>query len=155
MNRTFNSFGAAAQVLKDLQKHTPAAAMNGMRDAAAIVLAETRASLGTYQGAAGPFAGWAPLAASTQAERLRLGYPADEIFIRTRELQESYEIGEEPASLTVGVGSELPRALALEVGDPARNLPPRSILGRAFVVREAKSFNTMVATLWRELKAYL
>jgi hypothetical protein len=147
---TFTSFLAFRGALHDLQTRIHPAAMAGMRAAAGVVLHEAQQEIGTYQSAAGPFPAWAQLAPSTVRERVALGFTPDEPLLRSGELRDSYEVDSQGD--TVGVGSSLDRALYLEAGEPTRNVPPRSVLGRAFVVSEAKAFQALLATVQAVLR---
>jgi hypothetical protein len=109
---------------------------HGLEKAARIVQAEAKASVGTYQAAAGPFAAWAPLAASTQDQRQYLGFPADEPELRTGGLRDSIQYTVDPqrglsAERIAEVGSNDPVMEYQELGTPT--IPPRSILGGAAV----------------------
>ena len=104
-----------------------------LEHAALLVETEAKAEIGTYQGAAGPFAAWATLAAFTQADRVAKGYPADEPLLRTGEMRDSIEhtIGVHEAE----VGSNSDIAVYQELGTHGGGwggpIPPRSFLGGA------------------------
>lgn len=153
MDRVFYSFRDFNQAIGDIQKNWKPAVMAGMRAAATVVRKEAQDEIGQYQSAAGPFPAWAQLAPSTVRDRVRQGYPPDRPLERTGELRDSYEV--DSFADSVGVGSELDRALYLEVGDPRHNLPARSVLGRAFVVSEPRSFAALTRVVYERLKRYL
>lgn len=92
--------------------------------------AETaRGYIGHYQGAAGGYPAWAPLAPSTLREKERLGYaPPDNPLLRTGDMRDS--IVSEAESLVGRFGSDSKIALYQEMGT-SRGIPPRSFIGRA------------------------
>ncbi|GAN79773.1 bacteriophage related protein [Acidocella aminolytica 101 = DSM 11237] len=83
--------------------------------------------------AVGPYPAWAPLAPDTIKEKTALGYvgriSAYDTEYRTGELEQSIHKSINAAGAVVGSASEV--ALVQEEGDPAHNLPPRSIFGAA------------------------
>lgn len=87
--------------------------------------------IGMYQPAYGPFDAWAPLAESTRADRLRLGYSEDEPLLRTGELRDSIE--SEIVGLAAIVGTKSEIGLWQEVG--TESIPPRPFIGPAYVRR--------------------
>src|SRR5450631_1046825 len=88
-----------------------------------VVEAQAREVIGTYK------YGWPELAASTQADRVAKGYPADEPLLRTGQLAASIEHRAEAASEgaegLVYSGDKI--ALWQEMGT-SRGIPPRSFL---------------------------
>ena len=83
--------------------------------------------LGEYHGVAGPYAAWQQLAASTQAERARLGFAPNKPLLRTGDLGYSIEfciVGD-----TGHVGSDSQIAVYQELG--TSTIPARSFLGAA------------------------
>jgi hypothetical protein len=97
--------------------------------AAQIVEKEAKASVGEYQGQAGPFVAWAELAPATKFDRAGKGFPENEPELRTGEMRDSIEhtiIGRE-----AHIGSNSDVLYWQEVG--TKNMPPRSILGGAAV----------------------
>ncbi len=97
--------------------------------AAQVVEAEAKRSLGHYQEAAGPFAGWAALAEATRDDRVHHGYPEDEPLLRDGTLRDS--IGHAVDGDEAVVGSNDPVAEYQELGTD--RIPPRSFLGGAAV----------------------
>lgn len=85
--------------------------------------------IGMYQPAFGPFEAWAPLAESTKADRVRLGYSEDEPLLRTGELRDSIE--SEVVGLAAIVGTKSEIGLWQEVGTD--RIPPRPFIGPAYV----------------------
>jgi hypothetical protein len=110
-----------------------------MERACQAVEAEAKREIGHYQDAAGPFAEWPALAASTLAEKTRLGYaPPDNPLLRTGEMRDSIghavdHIGMGRAEGVVGTNSEI--AEYQELG--TSKIPPRSFLGGAAVRKGA------------------
>jgi len=102
---------------------------HALEHAAKLVEAEAKASVGTYQAQAGPFAAWEDLAESTQEERGRLGYPEDEPELRTGEMRDSIEHTVLAHAKEAEVGSDSQILEWQELG--TTKMPPRSILGGA------------------------
>ncbi len=88
-----------------------------------LVEAQAREVIGTYN------YGWPELAASTQADRVAQGYPADEPLLRTGELAASISHKVEDVGPVVQglVYSDDIVALWQEMGT-SRGIPPRSFL---------------------------
>jgi phage gpG-like protein len=127
----------------------PMAKHSALAHAAEIVKTEAVAEIGHYQGAAGPFAAWAPLAESTLDRKA-----ADTPFARNRQMRDSIGtiVGEEEAS----VGSNDDRAVWQELGTV--KIPARSFLGGA-AVRKSEEVrdiigHTMVAALIKPETAF-
>ena len=104
------------------------AARRAITEAAELVEAEAKASLGNYQDAAGPFPAWSPLADATKADRVRQGYPADKPLLRSGALRDSISHAV-TSDRTAIVGSASEYAAPQELGDA--DLPPRPFLGPA------------------------
>lgn len=85
--------------------------------------------IGVYQPAYGPFDAWSPLAESTKADRVRLGYSEDDPLLRSGELRDSIE--SEIVGLTAIVGTKSEIGLWQEVGTD--RIPPRPFIGPAYV----------------------
>jgi phage gpG-like protein len=108
--------------------HEQHAAHAAMDRAATLVQDEAKQEIGTYQGAAGPFVAWAPLADSTLADKERHGYaPPDNPLLRTGEMRDSIERTVEPHEAAIGSDSEI--AVYQELG--TATIPARSFLGGA------------------------
>lgn len=159
---TFTSMADFATALRKLKTAVKPSVVASLRDVGEVVLEEARDSIGEYQDGAGPFAPWAPLADSTQEDRIRLGFTPDDPLLREGKLYGSYEMdfGKQTQDVVeMGVGSELPQALGLELGGAyngaAPNAPPRSVLGRAFVVTEDRTFrmfsNRLISRLMKAI----
>jgi hypothetical protein len=99
--------------------------------AAQIVQREAQQELGTYQGAAGPFAAWAELADATKEERVALGFSENDPGVRTGEMRDSiqYSVGTGADWQQANVGSDDPKMVYFELGTMTQ--PPRSALGGA------------------------
>jgi hypothetical protein len=100
-----------------------------VRDYAKEVEKESKAEIGNYQPATGPFDAWPDLAESTQVDRVRKGYSANEPELRTGELRDS--IKSEASGLSSIAGSTSPIMLYQENGTPT--MPPRAIIGMAYI----------------------
>ena len=88
---------------------------------------KAKEKFGEYQAAAGPFAAWAPLAATTIDDRIAKGYTPDDPLLRSGETRDSIEhkvVGHEGH-----VGSDSDVLLFLELG--TSKMPARSTLGAA------------------------
>lgn len=85
--------------------------------------------IGVYQPAYGPFDAWVPLAESTKADRVRLGYSEDDPLLRSGELRDSIE--SEIVGLAAIVGTKSEIGLWQEVG--TGHIPPRPFIGPAYV----------------------
>lgn len=94
-----------------------------------MILRDAKWQIGTYQPAVGPFAAWAPLAESTEAEKSRKGYPLDAPLLRDGTLRASYQADVEGGDAVIGSTSDI--ALWQEVGTV--RIPPRAVLGPAAV----------------------
>jgi hypothetical protein len=102
--------------------------------AAVLVEKEAKAEIGHYQGAAGPFAAWAPLAERTIEDRVAKGFTPDDPLLRTGTLRDSIHHKVEmtgPASGVAVIGSASDIAVWQELG--TAKIPPRSFLGGAAV----------------------
>lgn len=96
-----------------------------------MVEKEAKDSLGSYH------IGWPQLAASTQADRVRQGYPANEPGLRSGEMRDSIE--HTPPTMEDGevvgyVGSNDPKLLWFELGTVKQ--PPRTVLMGAAMRKE-------------------
>jgi phage gpG-like protein len=108
-----------------------------LEKAAEIVLQESKDEIGTYQGAAGTTAAWESLAPSTQEERSRLGYTADEPLLREGNLRDSLTSEIEGDTAYIGSNSEV--AKYQELG--TAKIPPRSFLVGAAYRKEQDVVN--------------
>ncbi|MET3815450.1 phage gpG-like protein [Pantoea sp. UYEF8] len=106
--------------------------------------------IGVYQPAVGPFETWAPLAASTKAERVRLGYTEDEPLLRSGQLRDSIE--SEVAGLAAIVGTKSELGLWQEVGTD--RIPPRPFVGPAYVRKIDPLMESIYVVISRGFKVY-
>ena len=143
--RTFDSLAAFAAHLGQLAAmgtevtdHIAGAAADRIRD-------DAKAKLGHYQPPAGPFPAWAPLSAWTMAERLELGFTANEPLLRSGQLRDAIERDVVHNGAVVGVkpGPHVePDGRVEDVGQIALNMelgtfaPPRPFLGPAAIEAE-------------------
>jgi phage gpG-like protein len=102
---------------------------HGLKKCAVAIEATAKSEFGVYQGEVDPFAAWAPLAASTQAERERLGYTPDDPLLRSGELQDSVSHVVSGTEAVIGSDSEV--MVYQELGTPT--IPPRAVLGPAAI----------------------
>ena len=131
----FSLLGFAAK-LTELTVVVHEESKHALERAAVIVEKEAKASVGTYQDEAGPFAAWAELADSTKADRLRQGFSENDPELRTGEMRDSIEhtVIMDGFSGEAHVGSDDEILEYQELG--TSKMPPRSILGGA-LFREA------------------
>lgn len=143
--RKFDSPGAFAQYLMAVAARLPAAQHEGLERAAQCVETEAKSLIGAYQQAAGPFEAWRELSDATRAERVRLGYPADEPLLRTGDLRDS--ISHVVRGNEASIGSNNPIAVYQEIG--TSRIPQRSFLGISLIHRSRD-----VVRLLHEATAY-
>lgn len=108
-----------------------------MERAARVVEKEAKDSIGTYQDKSGPFVGWAELADSTKADRVRQGFSENDPELRTGDLRASIEhtiVRSRLGDVEAEVGSNSDVMVYQELG--TAKMPPRSILGSAAVRKE-------------------
>jgi hypothetical protein len=124
----FKGFAAFAMHLVELEIEK----LEGLEHGARIIEEEAKHEIGTYQGAAGPFAAWPELKDGTQRQREAAGYPANEPLLVTGDMRDSIEhkVGHNEA----WVGSDSDVAVYQEVG--TSHIKPRSFLGGAAVRKE-------------------
>lgn len=100
---------------------TDVAVNESVKRSCEIIVDEAKDAIGTYK------FGWPQLAPSTQAQRVRLGYPANEPLLRTGELRDSISY---TVDGSVGyVFSTSPVAVWMELGTV--RIPPRPFLAGA------------------------
>lgn len=99
-----------------------------LEEAAKIVEEEAKRVIGTYD------YGWTPLAASTKADRVHKGFPADEPLLRTGAMRDSIE-HKVISSREAAIGSNNDIAVYQELG--TSKIPPRSFLVQAAIHKEA------------------
>ncbi|MBM7045445.1 hypothetical protein [Rhizobium lusitanum] len=114
-----------AAFLTELAIAMPMAHHTALEQAAAVVEAEAKAEIGHYQGAAGPFAAWAPLRPETIAQKAN----GDTPLLETGDMRDS--IGTIIAGDEAHVGSNDDKAVWQELGTV--KIPARSFLGGAAV----------------------
>jgi len=74
--------------------------------------------------------GWPDLAESTQQDRARQGYPADEPLLREGTLRDAYEVWRDGPDVVVGVRPESDQAVIAEAQEfGTATIPPRPVLG--------------------------
>ena len=118
---------AAAVAMESAQR-------SALERAAKVIEAEAKAEIGEYQGAAGPFAAWAPLADATKKDRVAQGYSEDDPLLRTGGLRDSISHAVARDEAVIGSNSEI--AVYQELG--TATIPPRSFLGGAAVRKTAE-----------------
>jgi hypothetical protein len=161
--REFKDITAFRRFLSGLGGQIEHAEAVGLEDAAKMVEAEAKHSIGTYQEATGPFNAWVPLSSATLdgffapgigyvPGKVELGYaPPDNPLLREGHLRES--ISHHVAGHEATVGSPDPVALWQECGtaDARFPIPPRSFLGGALSRTKSQAVDLMVAPIVRAL----
>lgn len=110
---------AEALVLKEMR--------DGLEDCAVKIEETAKSEIGHYQSAVGPFAAWADLAESTEAQKARKGYPADAPLEASGAMRES--ITHKTESLETVIGSTDPKMVFHESG--TMKTPARAVMGPA------------------------
>lgn len=134
--KTFSLPGFIA-LLATLPLEVEHANHRALEKAARIVEIEAKRVLGTYD------YGWPQLADSTQADREKHGFPADEPLLRTREMHDSIE--HISTAKEAHIGSNNDKAVWQELG--TRKIPPRSFLAGALQHKT----NEVVKVIGREV----
>jgi len=109
-------------------------------EAGAVIRDDAKAKLGSYQGAVGPFVGWAPLAQMTMEERAKNGFTPNDPLLASGQLRDAIESSLIPGGAQVGVPHgphKEPNGTVEDVGEIALKMelggagPPRPFLGPA------------------------
>lgn len=137
MSMEFTSLAAFAAHLGGMVAEMGHLEHEGLEEAAQVVEEEAKAEIGTYQGAAGPFAAWASLKPETIARKAN----GDTPLLETGAMRDSIE--RTVIGLTAYVGSNSEIAVYQELG--TRAIPPRSFLGGA-LVRKEKDVVALIAS---------
>lgn len=135
--QNFSSLGSFIAHFAAAQVALQVAQAQALERVARRIQSDARAQIGHYQGPAGPFSAWPPLAESTEREKARLGYRADAPLLRDGTLRDSitYEVHQDEAV----VGSKSDIAAYQEFGTSANgapHIPPRPFIGPAAVMNE-------------------
>ena len=102
-----------------------------MKKVGELVEKEAKAAIGTYKFK------WPELAESTQEDRSRQGFPANEPLLRTGELRDS--IGHRAEGASVSIGSNNDKAVWQELG--TARIPPRPFLQGAALEKKDEILN--------------
>ena len=132
--RDFNSLAEFGAHLVTLQAAESLALHKGLDQVARLVEKTAKDEIGQYQPAIGPFPEWAPLAASTEAEKARMGFPLDAPLLRTGEMRDS--IQHETNGFEAIVGSTDDKMVYHEFGTD--KIPPRPVIGPAAFSNQEK-----------------
>jgi hypothetical protein len=125
--REFNSFLQFAEHLMVLGLANHVVEHRILEHACVEIEARAKEKIGEYQGAAGPFSAWAPLAQATIDDRVASGYSPDQPLLREGDMRDSIE--HKVSGHEGHVGSDSDVALYQELG--TSSIPPRSFLGGA------------------------
>lgn len=126
--KVFEDLVSFAAHLTALQMTVQRAADVGLKRALTAIENDAKAQIGHYQPEVGAFPAWADLAPSTEAEKARMGAPADAPLLRTGGLYASFR--HDVVSPMEGVvGSTDPTMVFHEFGTP--KMPPRPVMGPA------------------------
>lgn len=139
MSTEFGSLAAFAEHMIVREISTLAALHHGLESVAKVIESTAKSEIGVYQPETGPFQEWAPLADSTEAEKARLGYPADAPLLRDGTLRDS--IKHEVSGLEAVIGSESDIAAYQEFG--TKTIPPRPFIGPA-AFRNKENIEAMI-----------
>lgn len=145
MDFEFKTFRELAQHATALTLEVEGALHTMLVVATDELLRQTRKTFGEYQDGFGVYPEWPELAKATKEDRVARGFTENDPLLRSGALRDSYYA--EVQGLEGGVGSELPQALGMEVGDPRKNVPARSTLGLTFARAEDKTFKRSGETL--------
>lgn len=110
-----------------------------------------KAKIGHYQDESGPFNAWSQLKKSTQQDRARHGYGADDPLLRTGDLRDSIKKAVYGSFAVVGSDSMIAVYQELGthgvgVGPDGYHVPPRPFLGPA--AYESREWVGEVVTEW-------
>lgn len=123
-------FGSLAALAEHFMAETVGEAIGvqrGLERAAALIKKTAKEEIGHYQEEIAMFPAWAPLAAATEEQKARMGYPANAPLLATGELRES--IVHEVGVLEATVGSIDPVMEYHEFG--TSRMPARPVIGPA------------------------
>jgi HK97 gp10 family phage protein len=125
--KEFDSLGALAQHLVSETVGGLSQIKHGLELSAELIEKTAKEEIGEYQDAVAMFPAWAPLAASTEADKARKGYPPNSPLLRTGDMRDSiqHEVGEWEAT----IGATDPKMVFHEFG--TQKMPPRPVIGPA------------------------
>jgi hypothetical protein len=118
--------------LAHFQHRLHEASHHAMKHVGEIVEAEAKREVGTYQDAAGPFAGWAELAEATKVDRVSKGFTENDPGLRTGEMRDSISHVADHEEAVIGSNDD--KLVWFELGTEKQ--PPRSVLGTAVIHKE-------------------
>lgn len=137
--REFAHIGEMVAHLATLAAAETLALHHALKKCAVAIEATAISEIGHYQGEVGQFAAWAPLAASTQAERVAAGFTPNDPLLRTGALRDS--ISHQIDTLDAVIGSTSEIMVYQELG--TANIPPRAVLGPAAIRNKALIMRTL------------
>lgn len=125
--REFDDLASFVTHLAALNVGVAIAEDKALERVARIIESDAKQQIGHYQPQVGPFQDWAPLADSTEAEKARLGYPADAPGLREGDMRDG--ITHEVARGEAVIGSKDDKMAWFEFGTDKQ--PPRPVIGSA------------------------
>ena len=139
MTIEFTSFEGFAEHLVKVTLATHEAKLKAMEAATKIVQKQAKAEIGSYQDGLGNVPGWAELADSTKADRLRQGYSENDPGLRSGAMRDSIQRtvkeGDTSGDVAGFVGSDMDELVWFELGTSKQ--PPRSVLAMAATRKES------------------
>jgi HK97 gp10 family phage protein len=144
VTKVFSSILEFVAELPAIERDLAASGPKIIEKACKIVQARAKKTIGTNQEM------WAPLAASTIADKQKHGFKTPAPLLRTGELRDSIEYTVD--GLEGEVGSNLDKALFLEMG--TSRMPPRSFLRSAAISSEDKIHRMAAAATISALSGY-
>jgi hypothetical protein len=135
-------FTSISQMIAHLAVMDAAATLSlhhGLKKCAVAIEGTAKSEFGVYQGEVKPFPGWVPLADSTQAERVSLGFSPDDPLLRKGDLRDS--VSHQVHGTEAVVGSDSDVMVWQELGTD--RIPPRAVLGPAAIRNKALITRTL------------
>jgi phage gpG-like protein len=123
----FKDLGSLALHMASQEVALLASLHAGLEQCAVRVEQVAKAEIGHYQSGIGPFPAWADLADSTEAQKAKMGYPADAPLEATGEMRDS--ITHTTHMLETVIGSTDVKMFYHEFGTP--KMPARPVMGPA------------------------
>ena len=127
--KEFSNLGSLALHLAGQEVALLASLHAGLEKCAVRLETTMESEIGHYQPGIGPFAAWADLADSTEAQKARMGYPAAAPLEASGKMKKSFT--HTTTALETVVGSTDPKMVYHEFGTP--KMPARAVVGPALL----------------------